>query len=231
MKTVKAMPDGFEIEFTKEVDRASAEDPDSYFGKSYIYKYHAAYGSPQTNIEEVSIKGVKVSADGMKVRVVADNIRQFYVHEFLLSGIRSKDKGNTILHPTFYYTLNNIPEGEKLSTAELSTKRSSAVKRKVAKKKVAVNTPSPEKKVLTDSEVQPLLTTNTCVACHHKDKRIIGPSFKNIAQRNYSDGEMVDLIYNPQPKNWPEYATPMAPMPQVPRKEALQIAAWINSLK
>jgi len=48
--------------------------------------------------------------------------------------------------------------------------------------------------------------------------------------RNYSDEKIVELIYSPEPKNWPEYATPMAPMPQVPKDEALKIAAWINSL-
>jgi hypothetical protein len=40
----------------------------------------------------------------------------------------------------------------------------------------------------------------------------------------------MDLIYNPQPKNWPEYATPMAAMPQVPKEEARKIAIWITSL-
>ncbi len=46
MKNVKAMPDGFEIEFTKPVDKSTADNLDAYIGKSYIYKYHAAYGSP-----------------------------------------------------------------------------------------------------------------------------------------------------------------------------------------
>jgi cytochrome c551/c552 len=85
-------------------------------------------------------------------------------------------------------------------------------------------------KVLTDEEVQPLLTNNTCVACHSKEKRVIGPSFQEIAKRGYTNEKIVELIFNPQPKNWPEYATPMAPMPQVPKEQALKIAAWINSL-
>ncbi|MEX0275401.1 MAG: c-type cytochrome [Flavobacteriaceae bacterium] len=232
MKTVKAMPDGFEIEFTKPVDKASAEDLDAYVGKRYLYKYHAAYGSPQTHMEPLSLKGVKVSDDGMKVRLVLQNPKQYYVHEITLKGVKSKASGHSILHPSFYYTLNAIPEGPKLMVSELSTKRSSA-KKKVAKKKkaikktVKVNT----EKVLTDSQIQPLLTNNTCIACHAKDKRLVGPSFKAIAKRKYSNGKIVDLIYNPQPKNWPEYATPMAPMPQVPKAEALKIAAWINSLQ
>ncbi|MBJ6366673.1 c-type cytochrome [Snuella sedimenti] len=230
MKTVKAKPDGFEIEFTKPVDRASAEDLDSYKGKSYIYKYHPAYGSPQTNIEDIKIKGVKVSEDGLKVRVVTDNLRQYYVHEITLHGVKLKGGDDLTLHPTFYYTLNNIPDGSKLELSQLSTKRSSAKKKVVKKTSVKKNVSTKAVAVLSDADVQPLLTNNTCVACHNKEKRVVGPSFKAIAKRNYSNEKIVELIYNPQPKNWPEYATPMAPMPQVPKAEALKIAAWINSL-
>ncbi|WP_223548938.1 auracyanin family protein [Aestuariivivens sp. NBU2969] len=230
MKTVKAMPDGFEIEFTKPVDKASAEDLDSYKGKSYIYKYHPVYGSPQTNVEDVIIKGVKVSDDGLRVRVVIDNLRQYYVHELTLQGVKLKGKDEITLHPTFYYNLNNIPEGNKLPLFELSTKRSSAKKKVVKKTTVKKKTGAKKVVVLSDEEIQPLLTNNTCVACHNKDKRVVGPSFKEVAKRNYSNEKIVELIYNPQPKNWPEYATPMAPMPQVPKTEALKIAAWINSL-
>lgn len=226
MKTVKSKVDGFEIEFTKAVDRASAEDLSSYTGKSYIYKYHAAYGSPQTNIETIKLKGVKVSEDGLKVRLVVDNLRKNYLHEITLPGVKAKESGNITLHPTFFYTLNNIPNGTPLKATELSTKRS-----KVKKKKTVVRkTTKASTTILSDSQVQPLLTNNTCVACHSKDKRIVGPSFVAIAKRKYSNEKIVDLIYNPQPKNWPEYATPMAPMPQVPRAQALKIAAWINSL-
>jgi cytochrome c551/c552 len=230
MKTVKAKPDGFEIEFTKAVDRESAEDLDSYVGKSYIFKYHAAYGSPQTNIEEIKLKGVKVSDDGMKVRVVTDKLRQYYLHEMTLPGVKEAGSDNITLHPTFFYTLNEIPEGEKLAQTELSNKRSSLLKPKTPKPKVVKKKVVVEDKPLTDEEVQPLLTKNTCVACHLKDKRVVGPSFEAVAKRNYSDEKIVELIYNPQPKNWPEYATPMAPMPQVPKAEALKIAGWINSL-
>ena len=231
MKTVKAMPDGFEIEFTKPVDKSTAEDLDSYKGKSYIYKYHPAYGSPQTNIEDIKLKGVKVSDDGLKVRVVTDDLRPYYVHEITVHGVKAKGADQITLHPTFYYTLNNIPDGDKLLVSELSTKRSSRLKKKVVKRKIVSKKVVKKNPVLTDAQVQPLLTNNTCVACHQKDKRVVGPSFTEIAKRKYSNEKIVELIYNPQPKNWPEYATPMAPMPQVPKAEALKIAAWINSLK
>ncbi|MEO1013095.1 MAG: c-type cytochrome, partial [Bacteroidota bacterium] len=127
------------------------------------------------------------------------------------------------------YTLNAIPEGTMLPASELSTTRS-VVKKKVVKRRPPVKSAKKTIPVLTDAQIQPLLTNNTCVACHHKEKRVVGPSFEAISKRKYSNERIVELIYNPEPKNWPEYATPMAPMPQVPRDEALKIAAWINAL-
>ncbi len=230
MKTVKAMPDGFEIEFTMPVDRSSAEYLDSYFSKSYIYKFHPVYGSPQTNMEELQPKGVRLSEDGLRLRLVYNNLRPYYVHEVVLTGIKAAETGQGLLHPAFYYTLNKIPQGQKLSADELVAKRKP--KKKVVKRVVKKKKPSSSKvvSVPTYKEVEPLLRNNTCVACHQANKRVVGPSYRAIAGRNYNNERIVELIYNPEPKNWPEYATPMAPMPNVPRDEALKIAAWINSL-
>ena len=228
MKTVKAMPDGFEIEFTLPVDVKTADVLDSYAGRSYIYKYHPVYGSPTVNEEKLNIKGVKVSSDGMKVRVVVDNVKQYYLHELNVGGIRSTT-GLPVLHSTAYYTLNNIPDGTKLSPAELSTKRLTPAKAP-ATKTAAVKTPV-STKAPTYAEIEPLLVKNTCVACHQQTKRQVGPAYADIAKRKYTNDRIIQLIYNPESKNWPEHETPMAPMPQVPKDEALKIASWINSLR
>ena len=229
MKTVSAKPDGFDIEFTQPVDKKTAEDLDSYFARSYVYKYHPVYGSPAINEEKLIIKGVKVSEDGLKVRVVLENLRPYYVHEIMLAGVRSKD-GLPVLHSTAYYTLNNIPQGEKIPASELSTKRSSSTA-KPATVKPVLKTTSTSSKTLTYAEIEPLLVKNTCTACHQVNKRQVGPSFADIAKRKYSNERIVQLIYTPEPKNWPEHETPMAAMPQVPKDEALKMAAWINSLR
>lgn len=231
MKTVRAMPDGFEIEFTLPVDVKTAEDLSSYGGRNFIYKYHPVYGSPTVNEDKLQISGVKVSGDGMKVRVVVDNLKQYYLHEINASGIRSKDGALPLLHSVAYYTLNNIPDGAKLPANELSTKRSVSKSNKTAPavSKTAKRNEAPAS--VTYAEIEPLLTKNTCTACHQVNKRQVGPAFTDIAKRHYSNDRIVQLIYNPEPKNWPEHETPMAPMPQVPKDEALKIAAWINSLK
>lgn len=231
MKTVSARPDGFEIEFTHPVDRSTAEDLASYTGRSYVYKYHPVYGSPTTDVQNLNIKGVKVSDDNRRVRIVVDNLRPYYLHEISVQGVRSQEGGLPVLHPAAYYTLNNIPEGAKLPQSELSTRNSAASAKTAPKRTPAKTGTAPAaKKPVSYAEIEPLLVKNTCTACHQVEKRQVGPAFVDIAKRKYSNERIVQLIYNPEPKNWPEHETPMAPMPQVPRDEALKIAEWINSL-
>jgi cytochrome c len=69
-----------------------------------------------------------------------------------------------------------------------------------------------------------------CLACHNETTKLVGPPYKEVAQRDYSNEQIVALIQAPQPANWPEY-TPMPPMPQVPAEELTKIADWINGLK
>jgi len=223
MRKVKAMPDGFEIEFTKPVDKKVAEDIASYKIESFIYKYHAVYGSPPVNNQSCQVKGVKVSADGMTVRLIVSNLRRYYIHAISLMGIRDKENAYTLIHPTGYYTLNNIPEGAKLNIKEVSTKNTA--------KTPAVPSSKTIKTSYTYEEVKPLLVKYTCVACHNPDKKQVGPGFIDISRRNYSVDKILQLIKVPQPQNWPTYATPMPPMPQVPAADARKIAIWINSLQ
>ena len=233
MRTVRAMPDGFEIEFTKPVNKKLAADIASYSVTSFIYKYHAVYGSPPVDLKTCAVKGVKVSEDGMSVRLVVDSLRKYFIHTINLDGIRETENSYSLVHPTVYYTLNNIPEGEKLNLKEVSTLNSAVVKEKVSATtgKPSKATTSVATKPVTFEEIKPLLTKHTCTACHTLDKKQVGPAFVDIAKRKYSNQKIVELIYNPQPSNWPDYATPMAPMPQVPKADALKIAAWINSLR
>lgn len=233
MLAVRAMPDGFEIEFTMPVDRASAENLNSYAVSSFIYKHHAAYGSPPTNREELKVTGVKVSSDNKKVRLVVEGLRKYYVHEINLEGVRASQNYWSLVHPTAYYTLNAIPKGNKLTASEIKTTRTGNVQAaSTIKDALAPTSPDGGSKAgLSFATVKPLLQKHTCLACHAEDKKVIGPAFKDVAKRNYTDQRIVDLIYKPEPQNWPEYATPMAAMPQVPKKDALKIAQYINSLK
>jgi cytochrome c len=80
------------------------------------------------------------------------------------------------------------------------------------------------------ADIEALLTKNTCLACHKADQKLVGPGYKEVmAKKKYKPEEIVELIYNPKPANWPGYP-PMAALPSVPKDEALKIAKWIVSL-
>lgn len=227
INAIHAKSDGFEITFTQAVDVKSVKNAASYALRSYIYQYHHQYGSPIINVKDVKIKGISVSADKKSVRISLDGIRQFYIHEFILKGILNEE-GEPLLHETAYYTLNQIPAGDKLamneSTAPVIEKEAIAV---VEQPKLAVNG---KKQLVTEAQAMALLKKHTCLACHAKDKKVIGPSYEDIAKRKYSDQQILALVYKPNPQNWPDYATEMAPMSHIPANDVLKIASWINGL-
>jgi cytochrome c551/c552 len=227
INTIHAKSDGFEISFTQAVDVKSVKNAASYALRSYIYQYHHQYGSPIINVNELKIKGISVSPDKKTVRISMDGIRQFYIHEFILKGVLNEE-GDPLLHETAYYTLNQIPAGDKMvineSSAPVVEKAVTAV---VEQPKLAVNG---KKQVVTEAQALALLKKHTCLACHAKDKKVIGPSYEDIAKRKYSDQQILALVYKPNPQNWPDYATEMAPMSHIPANDVLKIASWINSL-
>ena len=219
---IHAKSDGFEISFTQPVDVKSVKNAASYALRSYIYKYHHQYGSPIIDVKDLKIKGISVSADKKTVRIALDAIRQYFIHEFVLKGIVNEE-GEPLLHETAYFTLNQIPAGDKLALNE-STKIVEA-KPELEEKELGG-----KKELVSEAQVMALLKKHTCLACHAKDKKVVGPSYEDIAKRGYSNKQILDLVYKPNPQNWPDYATEMAPMSHIPAKDVLKIAGWINSL-
>jgi cytochrome c551/c552 len=192
----------------------------------------------------------------MKARIIVGNLRPHYIHSISLEGLRDNEASFSLVHPMAYYTLNNIPQGPKLSLAEVSTKNSANGKTAGTQvKKATVNSSqtksagaesdnpeavglasskeatTPAKEVVTFASVKPLLQKYTCLACHNATTRQVGPAYVEVAKRKYSVDEIVELIYNPKPEHWPDYATPMPPMPNVPKADAQKIARYIKSLE
>ena len=117
IKTIKSMPDGFELEFTLPADRKTATDAASYQFNSFTYKYHHTYGSPIINTKPLAMKYIQLSEDGLKARIVLDSLREGYIHEVKAEGVKSVS-GLSLLHNFGYYTLNYIAGGEKLKIPE-----------------------------------------------------------------------------------------------------------------
>jgi glucose/arabinose dehydrogenase len=108
MKEIRAQPDGFEIVFTKPVNRESASQLNSYRLSSHTYRYQSQYGSDDILEKQLDVTKATVSDDGFRVRLVVSPLRELFVHALNASGIRSID-GEPLLHNEGYYTLNQIP--------------------------------------------------------------------------------------------------------------------------
>lgn len=146
MKAVRAMTDGFEIEFTQPVQAATAENLDNYYVTGYTYKYHPVYGSPIVNFKEHNVLGAKVSSDGMRVRIVVDSLRAGFVHAIQPNGVRAAGSNNLLLHNTAYYTLNAIPGGAKADIVLVKPKPKVADTEAPADPGAMVNTPDNQMK-------------------------------------------------------------------------------------
>jgi azurin/glucose/arabinose dehydrogenase len=138
LKEVRAQPDGFVLTFTQPVDPKTADDPASYGIAGFTYKYHSTYGSAPINRLTCPTLKVVVAADGLSVRIASGCLREGYVHEIKAPGVRAAAGGAPLLHNFAYYTLNRIPDGDRIApkenTAELC----------VAPVPAAANAPSPK---------------------------------------------------------------------------------------
>lgn len=114
MKEVKAEPDGFLISFTQPVDVKTASDPANYTVAGFTYHYHSIYGSAPINRIGCPIRKVVVAPDGLSVRIASVCLREGYIHEVKAAGVRSANGGAPLLHNTAYYTLNRIPDGDRI---------------------------------------------------------------------------------------------------------------------
>ena len=106
--SMRAVPDGFELEFTQPVDAATAGDPRSYAARGFTYIYQSAYGSPVVDEEPCPVEKAEPTADRRRVRLTLGNLREGVIHEIRMPGVRSHD-GLPLLHDTGWYTLNRRP--------------------------------------------------------------------------------------------------------------------------
>ena len=121
IKEVRAQPDGFVLTFTQPVDRATAEKPESYSVGGFTYLYHKAYGSAPVDRLACPVRKVVVAPDGFGVRLALACVREGYVHEIKATGVRAASAsgaGEALVHATAYYTLNRIPDGDRIIAAD-----------------------------------------------------------------------------------------------------------------
>ena len=80
---------------------------------------------------------------------------------------------------------------------------------------------------------QALATAKNCMACHAMDKKLVGPSYKDVAAKYATDKSAVDKLAGKIMKGgsgvWG--AVPMPANAQVTDAEAKTLAAWVMAAK
>lgn len=78
-----------------------------------------------------------------------------------------------------------------------------------------------------------LAKSKNCMACHAIDKKLVGPSYKDVAKKYAGDAKAADMLAGKIMKGgsgvWG--AIPMPANPQVNDADAKKLAAWIMGLK
>src|SRR5258708_37844413 len=64
IQTIHLTREGFDLTFTKPLDRAAAERLPAYSLQSFTHNYWSTYGSPEVDRRMEEIPAVNVSADG-----------------------------------------------------------------------------------------------------------------------------------------------------------------------
>ncbi len=79
---------------------------------------------------------------------------------------------------------------------------------------------------------QALAQKSACMSCHQMDKKVVGPSFKDVAKKYKGDAKaeehLVGVIKKGGKGVWGPI--PMPPHPQVSDDNAKKLADWVLSL-
>jgi len=86
---------------------------------------------------------------------------------------------------------------------------------------------------LDNKAAEELMTKDGCAACHAIDKKVIGPSYQEVAAKYKGDASAAAKLADKVKKGgvgvWGQ--VPMPPNAQIPDADIKNLVAWILSLK
>jgi cbb3-type cytochrome oxidase cytochrome c subunit len=107
IREIRAMPDGFEIEFLQPVDRAKAVLPESYTLSGYTRVWKGNYATDDSGRYAPRIQSIDHSADGRTVTLHVDRLEPEYVYDVVVKPISAD--GQPLFPDIGYYTMNVVP--------------------------------------------------------------------------------------------------------------------------
>ena len=77
--------------------------------ESFHYVYVGDYHAAVRDRVRLAVGALHLSEDGLVLSFEASPLREGFIHEIHLRGLRSSD-GEALAHPTAWYTLNHLLE-------------------------------------------------------------------------------------------------------------------------
>jgi hypothetical protein len=100
--------DGFELTFTRSVDRALAGDARRYRLQHFYYPFDKTYGVVPVGHTTAPVKTARVAADGRRLTLVLGaEAMTDRIYELRVDGLRAAN-GDPLLHALAYYTVNAL---------------------------------------------------------------------------------------------------------------------------
>lgn len=110
MLSIKAKPNGVEIEFTEPLKVGAGENAIDYAIRQWWYKPTGNYGGPNMDEETLEIKNITISPDRKRVTLELPGMKEKHVLYFRLNKGTVLSESNESLWTTEgWYSMNNIP--------------------------------------------------------------------------------------------------------------------------
>ena len=108
IRELRALADGFQIEFNGEIDLRAASSAENYTISGYTRLWQGSYSTPDSGRHRVKIESVNVAADRKSVMLKVDRLREGYVYEVGCGPI-GVDPNRPLWPATGHYTMHRIP--------------------------------------------------------------------------------------------------------------------------
>ena len=107
IRELRAVADGFELEFLHPLDPAAATQPESYSLSGYTRVWKGSYATEDSGRYEPQIQSIDFSADLRTVRLHVDRLEPSYVYDVAVKSISAD--GRELFPAIGHYTLNRVP--------------------------------------------------------------------------------------------------------------------------
>jgi len=105
--------DGFDLTFTKPIDKSSANEVANYKMRRYRYEYKKKDINegidvvPQVDLKDITVTGVKLSENAKRVSLSISDLQPGFIYELTLGEIKSSDE-QTVNNKLICYTVNRL---------------------------------------------------------------------------------------------------------------------------